>query len=452
MFKIFLIIVMCLLIAGIVAIIIKMFALPVRVESVKKLIHLGKNQEAAKIAKQIITKNPNDFHAHYYLGQAYLADGKNELALMEFNLISEKAVFDKHLPEVEFRSEYAVLQLTFKKYDKALKEFLLLTKLDPKNAENFFQAGKLYERNNRKDLALGFYKKCIKLDKRHGAAHGALGYLLFLAKQFNDARRELDLAIRLSPDNFANYYYLGKLLKEKKDLGGAVKAFDKAQRDIEFKQKALIERALCYMIANRYDNVEIDLQRAIEFDKDDSKSDTLYARYFLAACYEKNRKIDKAIVQWEQIAKKKKNFRDVMQKLEEYKDVQTNDHLKDYLTCSYDEFVELCKAIAFKVMDLQTMHADTKDGGCEIIATDAKESNFINVRRRFTLLRFYREADSIEEKDVREVLERAKASNCTNSFMITSSDFSESALDFAANRPVELITKTKLEEFLSKVN
>ena len=92
------------------------------------------------------------------------------------------------------------------------------------------------------------------------------------------------------------------------------------------------------MIAGRIDNALVDFQRAIELDKDNSQAETLYARYFLAACYEKSRKIDKAIEQWEAIYKRNKSFRDVSAKLSEYKDLQANDYLKDYLTCSNEEF------------------------------------------------------------------------------------------------------------------
>ena len=84
------------------------------------------------------------------------------------------------------------------------------------------------------------------------------------------------------------------------------------------------------MIANRLDNAAIDFQRAIELDKSNTKQETLFARYFLATCYEKLRKIEKAIEQWEEIYKVNKSFRDVSTKLSEYKDLQNNDFLKDY--------------------------------------------------------------------------------------------------------------------------
>ena len=452
MIQLILIISAVILIIGIAAILIKYFAMPQRVDTVRKLIKQGKNQAAAKLAKQIIAKNPKDYPAHYYLGKAYLADNRGELALIEFKMINDNALFGPMLPEVPFRQEFAALQMKFNHTEEALKEYLILTKLDAMNAANFLNAGKIYEQMNRKDLALGFYQRCIKLEPKNAQAHGALGHILFLAKQYVEAKRELDLAIRLSPETYANYYYLGKLLKEAKDLGAAVKAFDKAQRDSEFKQKALIERATCYIVANRYDNAQIDLQRAIDLDKDESKSDTLYARYFLASCYEQGRKIDKAIEQWEKIYKRSRSFRDVAAKLQEYKDLQANDNLKDYLTCSDAEFAELCKNIALKALGLTAQQIETKKDGCQIIASDAKDGDWRNMRKQMMLLRFYRDPEPVEDADVREVLDKAKDANCTKAYIFVSSEFARGAVQFAESRPVELVSKIKLEEFLAKAN
>lgn len=427
--------------------IIKSVSSPKKIDTVKKLLKQGKNQAAAKLAKQIVTKDPGNFAVHYYLGKAYLADNRGELALMEFKTVNERALFDNNLPEVPFRREFAQLLMKYNQNDAALREYLLLTKLDPATADNYFNAGRLYEKTNRKDLALSVYKKCIALNPKNAKAHASLGYILFQAKQLNEAKKELDLAIHLNPEEYSCYYYLGKLLKDAKDYGAAVKAFDKAQRDSEYKQKALIERSTCYMMANRLDNAQIDLQRAIDLDKEGTNNDTLYARYFLAACYEKSRKIEKAIEQWELIYKVNRSFRDVSTKLSEYKDLQSNDSLKDYLTCSDVEFLEICKSV-LKALKLNAVQADSKKFGVQILATEAKDGDWMNMRKQTFLLRFYRDIEPLEDAPVREALDHAKTSNCSKSYIFASAGFTRPASQFAENRPVELIGKEKLQQLL----
>ena len=421
-----------------------------RIESIPRFIKQGKTQNAIKLAKQILAKDSKNYMAHYYLGKAYVKENRTELAVIEYKYVNENALFGEGIDELSFRMEFSQLLLKYNQQNEALKNFLLLTKLDPQNADNLYQVGFIYEQQNRYDLALGFMQKCAMLDKRHAKAHAEIGLMLYRTKQFNEAKKEIDIAIKLSPETYSSYYYLGKILKDGKDIQGAIKSFEKAQRDPDVKQKAIIEHGSCYMMANRLDNAIVDFQRAIELDKDNTQPETLYARYFLAACFEKNRKIDKAIEQWEAIYKRNKGFRDVSAKLSEYKDLQANDFLKDYLTCSNEEFPMICKNATMKGMNLQVLSCDLKKWGCQITGVNKGDDSWMSLRKQVILIRFYREPEPIEEAQVHEALDIMKSMNSVKAFMFSSSGFNTAAKRFAENRPIELIEKQKLEALLSK--
>ena len=210
------IIIICVLIAFIATtgiVLFKSVISPKKLDAVPKLLKQGKYPQAIKISKQIIAKDSKNYLAHYYLGKAYLKDNKSELALMELKYVDQHAVFDANLSELEFRQEIAPLYTKFNQPDEALKQYLLLTKLNPRDAENFYNVARIYEAKGKSDAALGFYDKTIKLNKRHVKAHAAMGLLLFRAKQLQEAKKEIDLAISLSPETFSSYYYLGKILK-----------------------------------------------------------------------------------------------------------------------------------------------------------------------------------------------------------------------------------------------
>ena len=132
--------------------------------------------------------------------------------------------------------------------------------------------------------------------------------------------------------------------------------------------------------------------------------------------------------------------------------MQANDNLKDYLTCSDTEFTELCKNIALKALGLAAQQIESKKNGCQMIASEAREGDWRNMRKQMIMLRFFRDPEPVEDTDVREVLDKSKAANCTKAYIMTSSEFARAAVQFAENRPVELVTKTKLEEFLAKAN
>ncbi len=430
--------------------IVKNIISPKKTDALPRLIRQGKTQNAIKLAKQILAKDSKNYMAHYYLGQAYVKENKTELAIIEYKNVNENALFGDGLNELNFRREYSQLLLKYNQQNEALKNFLLLTKLDPQNADNFYQVGYIYEQQNRYDLALGFMQKCAMIDKKHAKAHAEIGLMLYRTKQFNEAKKEIDLAIKLSPETYSSYYYLGKILKDAKDLPAAIKSFEKAQRDPDIKQKAIIEHGSCFMMANRYDNAIVDFQRAIELDKNNSLPETLYARYFLAACYEKSRKIDKAIEQWEAIYKRNKAFRDVSAKLSEYKDLQANDFLKDYLTCSNEEFPMICRNAVVKGLSLQVVSCDSKKWGCQITGMNKGDDSWMSVRKQVIFIRFYRDPEPVDEAQIHESLDTMKSMNSVKAYLFSSSGFNTTAKRFAENRPVELIEKDKLEALLSK--
>ncbi|MBQ4331770.1 MAG: restriction endonuclease, partial [Spirochaetaceae bacterium] len=88
--------------------------------------------------------------------------------------------------------------------------------------------------------------------------------------------------------------------------------------------------------------------------------------------------------------------------------------------------------------------------GCRMVATEAKNDNWMNMRQQLFYLLFFREPDPLEDTVVRQVADEVKKQNYSKAFICTSSGFSRSASNFAESRPVELINKQKLEMLLEK--
>lgn len=431
-------------------ILVKTIATPKKVGSIQRLIKDGKLSLAEKTAKSLLAKNDRDFVTHYWLGKTYLAEKKQDLAYAEFKIVNENALFNGDIPEKEFRKDMAELYTKFNDTQSALKEYLLLTKLDPQNADHCYNAGHIYEITGDLNMAKGFYQKAITIDKRYSKAHTALGAMLFRGKKFSEAKKEFETALKINPNAVSNYYYLGKILKENKDYSNAIKTLEKAERDQEFRQKALIEKGSCYMMVDHIDNAIAEYSRAIQNAKSEGSQETLYARYFLAACYEKTRKLDKAIEQWEQIHKRNKKFRDVATKLSEYKELQSNDSMKEYMTASTDAFLGICKKTAASSYSLACQKIDATPYGCTMLATEDKKDSWMNGRKQIFLVDFYRGAEPVEEGSIRKVADTVKSKNYFKAIVFSSSGFSAQALKFAENRPVVLVGKDQLEGFLAK--
>lgn len=450
-----LIVCIVLLASGVIALLvflIKTLAAPRKIETIEKLIHNGKTQQAIKLAKSIIAKNPRDSEVHYILGKAYLADNRPELALMEFKTVNAAASFSAKIPEQEFRQAIAKLYLRFNQQEEALKEYLLLIKLNPKKADYCFMAGELFEQRDNSEQAAACYRKTVELDPRNAAAHAALGYLLYRMKQNSAAKKEISTALKLDPQNAKAHFYHGRILMGNHEYAKAIAAFEKAVRSPELKQKAFIERGRCYMEANNFEKAIGEFTSAVKASNSPSSNDTLHARYFLGNCFEKTRDIDSAVAQWEEIQKHKKNFLDVNEKLALYQSARTNDNIKEYLTASKEDFFAICRAITVDYLKL-VPSANVKETkyGCIFVAAENDEG-MRNMRKIARLVVFYRDPGMIEESFLRNLQEVMKKQSIVKAAILTSSGFTRAAIKFAENRSIELIGPEKLESILGEVD
>ncbi len=432
--------------------IIKSIVSPKKFSAIEKNIALGKYSQAIKLTKKLLMKNEKDTRLRYLLGKAYLMDGKTELAMTEFTKISKSGVFPSKNMEIEFRTTLAGLYSKSGMSDAAMEEYILLIKLDEKNPIYHYESGKINEERNKIDVAIASYQKAIECDSKYISAYARLGYLLYQANQVAEADKAISRALKLDPSNNEVLYNHGRILRAKKDYAHALASFEKAAREKSLRSKCFLERGLTYMETNNLEKAIFEFSRASKSALDPRSSEALNSSYLLASCYEKKRDLDKAIDEWKKIEAINPKFRDVKAKLQEYKDVRTNDHMKDYLTFSKEDFLRLAKAVTEQGFNSTIQAARDTKNGCSIFAVEKGTEKWLNARKKPQLFLFLRDTEVVKEDYLRNVHEGMKKQNMFKAFIITSSTFSNEALEFAANRPLELIDVNKLEKLLEKVN
>ena len=271
-----------------------------------------------RAAKTAIVRDPQNAEAHYLLGKAYLADNREEQAFREYRSASRLGIQGKNIPETEFRETIAYLYGKFKEEEEALKEYVLLIKSHPENPEYYFRAGKLFSGRSREDLAEQYLHKAVELNPKEGIYHSELALNYYHSKRTKDAAVEFEAALQLDPADGHALLYLGKIHKDAKDFDGAVPYLEKASRDQEYKLRALVELGSCYMSLRMIEKAVPELERAVNCIEKEDEPDSLYARYFLAMCYERKNEYANALAQWDRIYAQKKNFRDVNEKRTKY--------------------------------------------------------------------------------------------------------------------------------------
>ena len=309
--------------------IIRNVVLPKKAAAAANFLSKNEGLKAMRAAKAAIEKDPKNAEAHYMLGKAYLADKRDEQAFREFKSVSRLGITGKEIPETEFRETIAGLYAKFNEPEEALKEYILLTKLHPENPEYFFLAGKLFSSRNRADLAEQCLKKAATLNPNEGRYQFELGAFYYLSKRIKEASGVFEAVLKLNPADGEALLYMGKALKDSKDYAGAIPYLEKSARDQDYKLRGLVELGGCYMSLKMMSKAVTELERAVNIIQKEAEPDSLYARYFLAMCYEKNQEFAKAIGQWDKIYAQKKNFRDVGEKLTQYSQYRTEVEEKD---------------------------------------------------------------------------------------------------------------------------
>ena len=448
-------IIVLVLIIGIAVAVITVFIMksvlaPKKLATVANFQKQGKHSSAIRITKQILEKEPRNAEAHFLLAISYKAEHKDEIALMELKKVNELGSFGGYCKENEFRLIIAELYEQFNQPEEALKEYILLIKLMPTIGDYYFKAGKLFENRNKADKAVQYYRKAIQLTPRLSAAHYSLGFILFKARKKVEAKSEFEDALKYKPDLYAAHFYLGKLQKGNHDYIPALLSLEKASRDQEYKVKSLVERGSCYMSLKSYDKAIVELERGIKLTTNASSPETLYARYFLAACHENERDFESAIDQWEEIYAKKPNFQDVAEKLSQYQDLRSDDKMKDFLTSGTLEFQEICKALT-NSLGLNITEISDINNGCQIIAVDG-DTKWRGTRKMPKLIWYLRVPEIIPDTTVRAIHEKMKALSVTRSIIIVSTNFSRKAQEYAESRPIDLLGKELLQKELKKVD
>ena len=297
---------------------VKNLVLPKKAAAARNYLNRNDLLKAIRSAKAAIEKDSTDVEAHYLLGKAYLADKREELAFKEYRSASRLGIAGKDIPETEFRETLAGLYAKFNQEEEALKEYILLIKQHPENPEYYFNAGRLFNTRNRADLAMQYIQKAISLNPKDARYRFELGMNHYLSRRFKEACAEFDAAIKLDPSNCQAQLYMGKALRDNKEYAAALPYLEKATHDQEYRLRSLVETGGCYMSLKMMDKAIQELERAVNNIVKEAEPDSLYARYFLAMCYEKTKEFPKALAQWDKIYAQKKNFRDVGEKLSQY--------------------------------------------------------------------------------------------------------------------------------------
>lgn len=429
--------------------IINTMVMPRKIEEIARMIDNGQTKQAIKRLTELIEKDDRNSYAHYLLARAYGIEGNIQYAIIEYRQVLKLGGYNDRIREVDIRQELAKMYLDKKAIEDAKKEFLILTKIDPNNFNNYFEVGKIFFNTSQMDKAAGFFRKSISLNDKHEDSYYYLGQLYYRGNQHPEAKQMLIESIKVNPKNYKAHYFLGLVLRQLNDYEWAIKEFETAQKSDDLKVKSYLAKGSCYMEKGNFPKAILEFDRGIKYVKKGSETE-LNLRYFLADCHEKMRDINSAITNWERIIEINPKFRDVQEKLKNFQDFRQDDRIKDFMIAGLSQFEHMCRkmvqAMGFNITDIEII-SDTE---IEMIVTET-EGKWRNARQTNRIIRINRTTDKIGESLLRKLHESMKVKNATRVMVITTGEYSAKAIEFANTRPIEILNKNHLIDILKKI-
>lgn len=423
---------------------------PYRMDSIKALIDNQKYEQAINALNNILKRDDKNPMAHLYLAEACYLSGNFEMALIEYKQALSSGKFSSSATEKSIHRRLADIYLRFNQLEEAQKEYLVLSQMEPQNAEYLFQIGNIFYQRGMKEHAFSYLDRALKSGKASSQIYFIMGKILYEMNKAGEALNYFTNCVKLEPKNMEAHYHIGMILKSMNSYGKAVQEFDVAEqaKDNQLKIKAIFQKGLCKMEVGDSEGAKADFERALKYATEENNV-TIAIRYTLGLVYEKERRLVEAVEQWEKVAQLRPNFQDVQTKLSLYEDLRVDDRLKDLLTATPTTF-EIIAQNMLKVIGYEPLEVKALDGdNLEIICIE-KSVKWRNVRGGRVLVVFSRDNEDVAEDMVAKLTEKMKNIHATRGVYITTGKFIPQAIRYAENRPLDLYDRQKLTDILKK--
>ncbi|MBV6493317.1 MAG: hypothetical protein LDLANPLL_01333 [Turneriella sp.] len=429
--------------------VIRTYLIPKRVEELAEMIRQGHVGPAISKLTKMIEENDRDSYLHFLLGEAYFKQNDLQGAATEYRQVIKLSKWSPQVKEAVVRSRIAKIYMQNRNYDEAKKEYLILTRLDGTNHENYYQVGILFETAGLSDKALPYFKQSAKLKPTHADSFLHIGTTEYHFGNLNDAKLALTEAVKLNGNLHSAHYYLGMCLKNQKDYDWAIKEFELASKDENLKGKALLAKGLSLMEKGQLPTAQIELEKGLMVAPKGGDLE-LNLRYAIGACAERKRDFHTAIANWERIIDVNAKFRDVQDKLKAYDEFRTDDTIKDFMIAPPGKFEAqtraIIEALSYKIVDLNVID----DSEVHILATE-EEGTRRSTKKSNRLIYVLRTTELIPERTVRALHEEMRAKGANKGICISTSDFSSQAQAFIQSRPIELYDRKQLIALLRAI-
>tara|TARA_Y100000590_G_scaffold419712_1_gene521681 strand:+ start:69 stop:1835 length:1767 start_codon:yes stop_codon:yes gene_type:complete len=259
--------------------------------------------------KKAIKLNPNYINAIYNLGVVFSELGKYEESGNCFKKVLK--IDSNHLPSL---NNFGIILKNIEKYDEAIKCFEKITYINPKFVKAYNNIGTISLEQGNIQKAVKNYKKVIELDPNNFVSYKNLIATYENSNQIKKYEETLELAKNKFPNEKIFELYSGILLFRKQNFNDSIKKLEntvfKDEDGNESKRNFFLAR--CYDRTNKIDKAFKHFKLANKIEKNSLKSKKFDKnRYLKTLEKRKNYFTKNNINKWKIIKYPKNNFNPV---------------------------------------------------------------------------------------------------------------------------------------------
>lgn len=198
-------------------------------------------------------------------------------------------------------------------YEMASELYIQCIKINPKQADPFFELASIYDYLGKGDKALNFAREAVRIDP--GNVWYKLLYADLLKKngQSDKVIKIYDDLIRENPSKIEYYYELANAYLNVNNVTEAIRVYDKMEEQFGINDEVIVQKQKLYLAIKKTDKAIEEIQKLISLFPSE-------ARYLgmLAEIYQQTNNMEKAIDLFDKILKLEPDNAFVLLSLSEY--------------------------------------------------------------------------------------------------------------------------------------
>lgn len=402
----------------------------------------AKYSEALALFQELLARNPKSRVYVWNIARCYEHLGNFEMALVEYNKLAMSTTFDPSLSEVDVHYKVALLNYKIENMDRAKREFQIVTTLKEDHAASFYHLGLIAVKKNELQNAMECFENAALYEQDLDEAFLELGKVCFKLNHMEKAKKALARALEIKPAVMEAHFYLALVLEKERSYKQSIKEFGQALEKDEFRFLSLFHVGDIYMALGDVKKAFESFEKAFAFGTSDPR-DLIEAKYRYASHLVKTGDINSALKLWKEIESVQPHYRDVKNKIDVYAEINKSKNLTSFITMDTEEFFKTAEKLVRALKISVEKVGMEKQDFVEVIG-----SFRVGRDEHICIVDIARWITQVGEIPIRELLEKMSDRGASKGIFITSSHYTQRALDLSNIRPLDLIDRERLERML----